>query len=65
MPALSPFRGRAQLSDRFGDASIVPIAGAGQSVRHDPDRPHDRTCFRVGTGLRSYSSAAPLGAEGR
>jgi hypothetical protein len=31
MPALSPFRGRAQLSDRFGDASIVPIAGAGQS----------------------------------
>jgi hypothetical protein len=37
----------------------------GKAVRHDPDRPHDRTCFRVGTGLRSYSSPAPLGAETR
>ena len=32
-------------------------------LRHVPDRPHDRTCFRGGTSLRSYSSPAPLGAR--
>jgi hypothetical protein len=32
---------------------------------HDPDRPHDRTCFRVGTSLRLHSAPAPLGAGSR
>ena len=33
------------------------------TVHHEPDRPHDRTYFQVGTGFRSYSSPARLGAE--
>jgi hypothetical protein len=39
------------------------FAGAERALRHDPDGPHDSTCFQVGTGLRSYSSHDPLGAD--
>ncbi len=34
-----------------------------RALCHDSDRPHDRTRFRVGTGLRRHPSAAPLRAE--
>ncbi len=47
----------------YCDAWIVPIASAGRLLRHASDRPHNRTCFHVGTRLLDQWSPAPLGAE--
>ncbi len=55
---LAPPRSRWRRLDR-GDRR------ARASASHASDRPHDRTCFRVGTGLRRHWSAAPLRAESR
>ena len=60
--------GLARSGHRSRPTEPMPFAAQAADIAralgHNPDRLHDRTSFRVGTGLRSYSSPAPLGAEG-
>jgi hypothetical protein len=46
-----------------GDEAAFSASTGGRALRHASDRPHNRTCFRVGTRLPDQWSPAPLGAD--